>query len=128
MNKVKQSQRDLSDTIYHTNVCIVREERERYTENIWRNNGPKLPEFDITCESTHSRNSTNSKKDVWILCGSLKNCGKYLKIWEYQTILPASWEVCMQVKNQQLEMDIEQWTGSKSGRSASRLYIVTLFI
>ena len=30
-----------------------------------------------------------------------------------QTILPASWEICMQVKNQQLEPDMEQQTGSK---------------
>ena len=32
---------------------------------------------------------------------------------EYQTTLPASWEICMQVKRQQLEWDMEQWTGSK---------------
>ena len=30
------------------------------------------------------------------------NCGKPLKRWEYQTTLPASWEICMQVKKQQL--------------------------
>jgi len=29
------------------------------------------------------------------------------------TILPASWEICMQVKKQQLAADMEQWTGSK---------------
>ena len=34
--------------------------------------------------------------------------------WEYQTTLPASWEICMQVKKQQLEPDMEQQTGSKS--------------
>ena len=33
--------------------------------------------------------------------------------WEYQTTLPASWETCMQDKKQQLELDMEQWTGSK---------------
>ena len=32
---------------------------------------------------------------------------------EYQTTLPASWEICMQVKKQQLGLDMEQWTGSK---------------
>ena len=42
-----------------------------------------------------------------------KNCGKFLKRWEYQTILPASWETCMQVKKQQLELDVEQQTDSK---------------
>ena len=30
--------------------------------------------------------------------------------------LPASWEICMQVKKQQLELDMEQWTGSKLGK------------
>ena len=36
--------------------------------------------------------------------------------WEYQTTLPASWEICMQVKKQQLKLDMEQQTGSKSGK------------
>ena len=44
------------------------------------------------------------------------NCGKFLKRWEYQTTLPASWEICMPVKKQQLEPDMEQWTGSKLGK------------
>ena len=39
-----------------------------------------------------------------------------MKIWEYQTTLPAFWETCMQVKKQQLEPDMEQWTGSKLGK------------
>ena len=30
--------------------------------------------------------------------------------------LPASWEICMQVKKQQLELDMEKWTGSKLGK------------
>ena len=42
--------------------------------------------------------------------------GKFLKRWEYQTTWPASWEICMQVKKQQLELDMEQQTGSKSGK------------
>ena len=41
------------------------------------------------------------------------NCGKFLERWEYQTNWPNSWEICMQVKKQQLELDIEQQTGSK---------------
>ena len=39
-----------------------------------------------------------------------------LKKWEYQTTFPASWEICTQVKKQQLEPDIEQQTGSKLGK------------
>ena len=38
---------------------------------------------------------------------------KILKRWEYQTTWPASWEICMQVRKQQLELDMEQQTGSK---------------
>ena len=49
---------------------------------------------------------------VWITT----HCGKFLNRWEYQTTLPASWEICMQVKKQQLEPDMEQWTGSKMGK------------
>ena len=47
--------------------------------------------------------------------GCTANCGKLLKRWKYQTTLPASWEICMQVKKQQLELDMEQQTGSKEG-------------
>ena len=32
---------------------------------------------------------------------------------EYHTTWPASWEICMQVRKQQLELDMEQQTGSK---------------
>ena len=49
---------------------------------------------------------------VWITT----NCGKFFKRWEYQTTLLASWETCMQVKKQQLELDMEQQTDSKSGK------------
>ena len=45
-----------------------------------------------------------------------KNCGKFLKRWEYQITWPACWETCMQEKKQQLEPDMEQWTGSKLGK------------
>ena len=33
---------------------------------------------------------------------------KFWKRWEYQTTWPASWETCMQVRKQQLELDMEQ--------------------
>ena len=46
---------------------------------------------------------------VWIIT----NCGKFLKRWEYQTTWPASWEICMQVRKQQLELDMGQQTGFK---------------
>ena len=46
---------------------------------------------------------------VWITI----NCGKFWKRWEYQTTWSASSEICMQVRKQQLELDMEQQTGSK---------------
>ena len=46
---------------------------------------------------------------VWITI----NCGKFWKRWEYQTTWPASWEICIQVRKQHLELDMEQQTGSK---------------
>ena len=49
---------------------------------------------------------------LWII----PNCGKFFKRWEYQTTWPTSWEICMQIKKQQLELDMEQQTGSKLGK------------
>ena len=46
---------------------------------------------------------------VWITI----NCGKFWKIWEYQTPWPASWEISMEVMKQQLELEMEQHIGSK---------------
>ena len=46
---------------------------------------------------------------VWITI----NCGKFWERWEYQTTWPASWETYMQVRKQQLELDMEQQTGSQ---------------
>ena len=44
------------------------------------------------------------------------NCGKFLKRREYQTISPAILRNLYAVKEKQLELDIEQWTGSKLGK------------
>ena len=48
-----------------------------------------------------------------MVCVDHNRLWKFQKRWEYQTTLPASWEICMQIKKQQLEPDTEQWTGSK---------------
>ena len=44
------------------------------------------------------------------------NCGKLLERWEYSTTLPTSCETRIQVKEQHLEPDMKQWTGSKLGK------------
>ena len=48
---------------------------------------------------------------VWIT-----SCGKFFKGWEFQTTLHASWDVCTQVRKQQLELDMEPQTGSRLGK------------
>ena len=53
--------------------------------------------------------TTTKPSSVWITI----NCGKFWRRWEYQTTWPASWETRMQVRKQQLELDMEQQTGSK---------------
>ena len=62
--------------------------------------------------STFASLTTPKPFTVWITT----NCGKFFKRWEYQTTLPVSWEICMRVKKQQLELDMEQRTGSKLGK------------
>ena len=49
---------------------------------------------------------------VWITT----NCGQFLKRWEYQNTSAASRKICMQVKNQKLELDMKQQTDFKSGK------------
>ena len=46
-------------------------------------------------------------------CVDHNNCFKFWKRWEYQTTWPTSWEISLQVKEQQLQLDMEQQTGSK---------------
>ena len=80
------------------------------------------PEIKLPTTSGSSKKQENSRKTsasallttpkpltVWITI----NCGKFWKRWEYQTTWSASWEICMQVRKQQLELDMEQRTGSK---------------
>ena len=69
--------------------------------------------------STSALLTTPKSLTTWIMT----NCGKFWKRWEYQTTLPASWETCVQVRKKQLELDMEQQTGSKSGKK----YIKALY-
>ena len=61
--------------------------------------------------STSSSATTQKTLTLWITI----NYGKFFKRQEYQTTLPVYWETCMQVRKQQLELDMEQLTGSKIG-------------
>ena len=61
-------------------------------------------------------------QSLW-LCGA-QQTGKVFKRWELQTTLPASWEIHMQVKKQQLELHMEQQTGSKLGNEYDKFFVV----
>ena len=52
----------------------------------------------------------------------------FLKRWEYQIILPVSWETCMQVKKQQIESDMKEWAGSILRNEYVKVHVVTLLI
>ena len=95
------------------------------------------PEIKFPASTASSKKQESSRKTptfalltmpklltVWITT----NCGKFWKRWEYQTTWPASWEICMQVKKQQLELDMEYRLLPNWERHTSRLYIVTLLI
>ena len=77
------------------NICLIIEKAREFQKNIY------------FCFIDYTKPLT-----LW----TTTNCGKFWKRWEYQTTWPASWEVCMQVKKQQLELDMEELTGSKLGK------------
>ena len=74
--------------------------------------------------STFALLTTPKPLTVWITT----NCGTFFKKWEYQTTWPASWEICMQVKKQQLELDMKQQTVSKLWKEYVKAVFVTLLI
>ena len=74
------------------NLCWIMEKAREFQKNIY------------FCFMTMPKPLT-----VWITI----NCGKFFKRWEYQTTWPASWDTCMQVRKQHLELDMEQQTGTK---------------
>ena len=59
--------------------------------------------------STSASLAMSKPLTVWITI----NSGKFWKSWEYQTTWPASWEICILVRKQQLELDVEKQTGPK---------------
>ena len=79
------------------NICCIIEKKQENSREI----------------SSSASLTTSKPLTVWITT----NCGKFLKTWKYQITIPASWEICMQVKKQQLGPNMEQWTGSKLGKN-----------
>ena len=74
--------------------------------------GPSKKQESSRKTSTSALSTMTNPLTVWITT----NTGKFWKRWEYQTTWPASWEICIQIRKQQLGLYMEQQTGSKSGK------------
>ena len=68
------------------NICWITEKAREFQENIYFCFIDSAKAFD--CVDHNKR-------------------GKFWKRWEYRPIWPASWEICMEVRKQQLELDME---------------------
>ena len=80
------------------------------------------PEIKLPKSAGSSKKQESSRKNIYfcfIDYAKAFDCVDHNKLWKilkemgYQTTWPASWEICMQIRKQQLELDMEQQTGSK---------------
>ena len=80
------------------------------------------PEIKLPTSTGSWKKQESSRKNIYfcfIDYAKAFDCVDHNKLWkilkeiEYQTTWPASWEICMQCKKQQLELDMEQQSGSK---------------
>ena len=80
------------------------------------------PEIKLPTSAGSSKKQVSSRKNIYFCfigyakafgCVDQINCGQFWKRWEYQTTWPEFWETYMQVRKQQLELHMEQQTGSK---------------
>ena len=83
---------------------------------------PEEPEIKLPTSIGSSKKQESSRKNIYFCfidnakafdCADYNKLENSLKRCEYQTTWLASWEICMQVNKQQLELDIKQQTGSK---------------
>ena len=82
------------------------------------------PDIKLPTSIGSPKKQESSRKTCFCFIGCAKafDCVDHYKLWKiiqemgYQTTLLVSWEICMQLKKQQLELNMEQQTGSKSGK------------
>ena len=110
-DKTEQKSQHISDR------RLISKLRNSYNSNKLNLEKAEEPEIKLPTFAESEKKQGNSRKastsvslttvktlTVWVTT----NCGKFLKRWEYQTILPASRETCLQVKKQPLQPDMEQ--------------------
>ena len=75
------------------------------------------PEIKLPASAGLSKKQESSRKNIDFFIDYAKafDCMDHNKLWKIRKEMtwPASWEICMQVKKQQLELDMEQQTGFK---------------
>ena len=79
------------------------------------------PEIKLPTSIGSSKKQESSRKTSALLTTQKFDYVDHNKLWRIflemdQTTWPASWEICMQVRKQQLELDMEQQTDSKLGK------------
>ena len=87
------------------------------------------PEIKLPTSAGSSKKQESSRKTSIsaLLTAKAFDCVDHNKLWEilkemeYQTTWPASWETCMQFRKKQLELDMEQQTGSKLGNEYTKV-------
>ena len=83
------------------------------------------PEIKLPISTESSKKQREFQKNIYFC---FTDYAKSFDCVEYQTTWPASWEICMQVRKQQLELDMEQQTASKLGKEYVKAVYVTLLI
>ena len=86
------------------------------------------PETKLPTSAGSSKKQESSRKTSFCFIDYAKafDCVDHNKLWKilkemgYQITWPASWEICMHVKKQQLELEMEQWIGSKLGKECAK--------
>ena len=80
------------------------------------------PEIKLPTSAGSSKKQESSRKNIYFIDYTKDfDCVEHNRLWKilqemgYQTPWPASWEIYMQVKKPQLQLDMEQQTGSKLG-------------
>ena len=95
------------------------------------------PEIKLSTSIGSLKKTSEFQKNInffFIDYGKAFDCVDHSKLWNILKEMgiadtwSACWEICMQVKKQQLEPDMEQQTGSNQERNMSRLYIVSLLL
>ena len=79
------------------------------------------PEIELpTSTGSWKKQESSRKSNYFCFIDYAKgfDCVDHNKLWKIQEMgitdhLTSSWEICVQVKKQQLELDLEQQTGSK---------------